>query len=65
MNRSEAMSFAISTGHPIRHNTFSKGEFVRYKGNQLVDEEGAILPRHEFWNIRSGVLWENGWEEYK
>ena len=65
MNRSEAMSFAISTGHPIRHNIVSKGEFVRYKGKHLVDEEGVTLPHYEFWNIRSGGLWENGWEEYK
>lgn len=65
MNRNEAMSFAISTGKPIRHNTFTKGEFIQYKGKQLVDEEGVILPHHEFWAIRSGGLWENGWEEYK
>lgn len=59
MNRSEAMSFAVSTGKPIRHNTFSKGEFVRHKLKQLVDEEGSILPHHDFWSIRSGGLWEN------
>lgn len=65
MNRNEAMSFAISTGMPIRHNSFSKGEFIQYKGKELVDEEGNILPQQEFWAIRSGGLWENGWEEYK
>lgn len=65
MNKKEAMSFAISTGKPIRHSSFSKGEFVRYKGNELVDEEGTILLHQEFWTIRSGGLWENGWEEYK
>ena len=65
MNRSEAMTFTISTGNPIRHNSFSKGEFVRYEGKELVDEEGTILPHQEFWTIRSGGSWENGWEEYK
>lgn len=65
MNRSKAMSFAISTGKPIRHNSFSKGEFVQYKGKELVDEEGIILPQQEFWTIRSGGSWENGWGEYK
>ena len=63
--KKEAMSFAISTGKPIRHSSFSKGEFVRYKGKELVDEEETILPHQEFWIIRSGGLWENGWEEYK
>lgn len=42
MNRKEAMAFAISVGKPIRHNSFSKGEFVQYKGKELVDEEGTI-----------------------
>lgn len=48
MTKQEAMAFAISTGKPIRHNSFSKGEFVRYKGKELVDEEGTILLQHEF-----------------
>lgn len=43
------MAFAISVGKPIRHNSFSKGEFVRYEGKELVDEEGTILPQQEFW----------------
>ena len=65
MTRKEAMAFAISVGKPIRHNSFSKGEFVQDKGKELVDEEGTILPQQEFWAIRSGGSWENGWEEYK
>lgn len=65
MTRNEAMAFAISVGKPIRHNLFSKGEFIRYKGKELVDEEGTILPQQEFWAICSGGSWENGWEEYK
>lgn len=65
MTKQEAMAFAISVGKPIRHNSFSKGEFVQYKGKELVDEEGTILPQQEFWAIRSGGSWENGWEEYK
>lgn len=32
MTKQEAMVFAISVGKPIRHNSFSKGEFVRYQG---------------------------------
>jgi hypothetical protein len=65
MTKQEAMAFAISTGKPIRHNSFSKGEFVRYQGKELVDEEETILPQQEFWAIRSGDYWERGWEEYK
>ena len=65
MTKQEAMTFAISTGKPIRHNSFSKGEFVQYKDKELVDEEGLILPQQEFWAIRSGGSWGNGWEENK
>lgn len=65
MTKQEAMAFAISTGKPIRHKYFSEDEFVRYKGMDLVDEEGIILSQQEFWAIRSGVSFENGWEEYK
>lgn len=39
MTKQEAMAFAISVGKPIRHNSFSKGEFVRYEGKELVDEK--------------------------
>lgn len=65
MNKQQAMAFAISAGKPITHDSFSKGEFVRYKGKELVDEEGLILAQQEFWAIRSGGSWESGWREYK
>lgn len=64
MTRSEAISFAISTGKPIRHKYFGKGEFVHYVGNKLFDEDGNELSINEFWNIRSGGYWENDWENY-
>lgn len=38
MTKQEAMAFAISVGNPIRHKSFSKGEFVRYEVKELVDE---------------------------
>ena len=64
MTKKEAMAFAISTGKPIRHQTFSKDEYVIYVGQELHDEEGIILPQNEFWSIRSGGIWESGWQEY-
>lgn len=65
MTKKEAMAFAISTGKPIRHQTFSKDEYVIYIGKELHDEEGIILPQNEFWSIRSGGIWESGWQEHK
>lgn len=65
MTRNEAMAFAISTGRPITHTYFSGGEYIKYQGKDLVDEDGIILPQDEFWNIRSGGIWNDGWSEYK
>lgn len=65
MTKQEAMAFAISIGKPIRHNSFSKGEFVQYKGKELVDEEGIILPQQEFWAIRSGGFGRMGGKNIK
>lgn len=65
MTKKEAIAFAISTGNPIAHKFFTAGEYVRYRGEDLMDEDGVILPNDEFWLIRSGGDWEDGWEEYK
>lgn len=65
MTKKEAIAFAISTEKPIRHQTFSKDEYVIYVGKELQDEEGTILLQDEFWNIRSGGIWEDGWQECK
>lgn len=48
MTRQEAMTFAISVGKPTRHSSFAKGEFVRYKGKELVDEEGTTFLNKSF-----------------
>ena len=65
MTKKEAMAFAVSTGRPIAHSTFGSGEYVRYIGIDLTDEDGLVLPACEFWGIRSGGIWENGWTVYK
>ena len=70
MTRKEAISFAISTRKPIRHSTFGKNEYVKFYtgtfGNEtwMIDEEGTFLPYDEFWAIRSGDFWEDGWNEF-
>ena len=71
MTRKEAISFAISTRKPIRHSTFSKNEYVKFYtgtfGDEtwMLDEEGTFLPYDEFWTIRSGDFWEDGWSEFQ
>ena len=31
----------------------------------LLDEDGTFLPYDEFWAIRSGDFWEDGWSEFQ
>ena len=71
MTRKEAISFAISTRKPISHSTFGKNEYVKFYtgtfGDEtwMIDEEGTFLPYDEFWAIRSGDFWEDGWSEFQ
>ena len=67
MTREEAIAYVISTGNPIRHTFFEKDEYIRFDRTKrcLIDEDGVILPYNEFWSIRSGSYWEDGWSEVK
>lgn len=71
MTRKEAISFAISTRKPIRHSMFGKNEYVKFYAGDfgdetwMIDEEGTFLPYDEFWEIRSGDFWEDGWSEFQ
>lgn len=67
MTREEAIAYAVNTGNPIRHVFFEKGEYVRFDRTKkcLIDESGIMLPYDEFWSIRSGGYWEDGWSEHK
>lgn len=65
MTRSEAITYAISTGKPITHKYFSDNEYVKYVNYELIDENGYYLDHAEFWQIRQGGEWEDGWTEYK
>lgn len=64
MTKQEAIAFAMSTGKPITHRYFSDDEFVKYENGELIDELDTHLPEHEFWDARTGGVWEDGWEEY-
>ena len=71
MTRKEAISFAISTRKPIRHSMFGKNEYVKFYAGDfgdetwMLDEDGTFLPYDEFWSIRSGDFWEDGWSEFQ
>jgi hypothetical protein len=70
MNRHEA-KLALSEGKKLTHNYFSEGEFchlecvnpntrpIKY---EIVFEDGVTQDEGEFWSMRDGYQWDNGWE---
>ncbi len=62
MTQNKAIRFAISTSQPITHANFSKRQFVRYRGQDLIDENGSVLKQLEFWTLKKGESWEDNWE---
>lgn len=65
MSKGEALAYTLSTHKPIFHAFFGEGEYVYYDGKDLRDESGGYLDYNEFWNIRTGGGWENGWFKYE
>lgn len=70
MNRHEA-KLALSEGKKVTHNYFSQGEFVylecvnpntRPIKYEMVFEDGTTQDEGEFWSMRDGYQWDNGWE---
>jgi hypothetical protein len=62
MKKVEAI-LALTHGEKIRHSSFSDDEFLLMDDEgDLTDEQGLILPWAEFWQIRTGGMWEDGWE---
>lgn len=70
MNRHEA-KLALSEGKKITHAYFSKGEYVYLEcinpntipvKYECVFEDGTTQEEREFWELRKGSQWDNGWE---
>lgn len=54
---------ALTHGDRIRHSSFSNDEWLQMDSDgHLTDEQGLILSWLEFWNIRTGGIWEDGWD---
>jgi len=66
MTREEAISICRS-GKKITHEYFSDDEFVEYSGGQFFTEDGYPMGQlwNEFWTIRTGGCWENGWSIFE
>lgn len=70
MNIHEA-KLALSEGKKVTHNYFLDGEFVYLEcvnpntmpvKYEMVFEDGNTQEEGEFWELRKGSQWDNGWE---
>jgi hypothetical protein len=61
MTRSDAMEECYN-GARIGHCKFSTDEYVYCdKMHRLIDECGYEMPWDEFWELRSGIDYEEDW----
>lgn len=53
---------ALLEGNKISHILFTKDEFIQINEfGRLIDENSSVLNKQEFWIIRSGCDYDNGW----
>lgn len=57
---------AMKAGKKVRHRYFTDDEWVRLRYPDVAGvyefEDGVICRAREFWYIRRGPEWEDGWE---
>ena len=62
MTRYEAKQ-AINEGQKVTHTYFTDEEFIgrSQENGQLIDENGIALNESDFWSLRAGASFDNGW----
>jgi len=60
MTRDQAIK-AIQEGKRLTHRHFSPEEWVTCDGDYYKFEDGGKCPKDEFWGLRTGLPWEDGW----
>ncbi len=62
MGKSEAIE-ELKKGNKITHNYFSEGEFVtsNKEGTVYTFEDGVQMTSQDFWQLRNGFGWNNGY----
>lgn len=63
MTKEEAIQ-AMQNGEKITHQYFSKNEWMTMEGNRIILEDGCSLWAHEFWEIRNGIGWNDGYSVF-
>ncbi len=60
LTREEACE-ALSKGKKLTHNLFHEGEWVIKMGDLMLFEDNVTQSVEEFWQIRKGDAWSDGW----
>lgn len=63
MTKEAAINAMEQGGYKVAHRFFSEGEYI-WSSNEddyIIDEEGLLLPKKDFWEYRQGKEWETGW----
>jgi len=63
MTKEEAFQ-KLREGEKITHKYFLPHEYIYMKDGELMTEED-YYGTPEFWKLRAGPQWDNGWEIYK
>ena len=61
MTKQDALK-ALEDGLKITHRYFSNDEYIKKEDNDFYkDEQNCYLPINEFWNMRQGKNWDDGY----
>jgi hypothetical protein len=52
---------AMQNGRKMRHRLFTEAEWVTMKDGMMLFEDGHTCTPAEFWNVRFGQVWFDGW----
>jgi hypothetical protein len=60
MTKNKAIA-AMKNGKKVTHDNFSKCEWLKITGCLYEFEDGVLCPPGEFWALRGGNSWQEGW----
>jgi hypothetical protein len=60
MTKEEAIK-AMREGKKVTHTYFGSKEWMTMQGNIVVFEDGVTMWESEFWELRQGIGFENGY----
>jgi hypothetical protein len=65
MNKDQAIH-ALGAGRKLTHRNFTPKEWMTFeRGTGYIFEDGCVCATHEFWQMRSGPSWDDGWSIFE